>query len=208
MAPLGGTWGAQRGHFGGLGASGGSPRGSLGLPGRSLGSSGGVPGGPRWGPWGGLGRFWGPLERTAAKKVARINGNHGLGTKNGPKREPQGTHFGSQNRYKIASKFGSDSGDVFWCSQVPPEAKKLDFHWSVVQNRRSTFLRPGAPEVDFGSHFGTQKGPKIKKKWDRNSKKNRKRKKSPTWAPKVATAIIGSDHRGAPGPVWGVGGYY
>ena len=89
------------------------------------------------------------------------------------------------------------------CSCPPPEAKQVHFHWRVVQDRRSSFLCPSAPEVDFGSHFGTQKGPKIMKKWGRNSKKNRKRKKSPTRAPKVATPIIGSDHRGAPGPVYG-----
>ena len=61
VAPGGGTWEAQGGHFGSLGASRGSPEGSLELLGSSLGGSGGVPGAPCWGPWGGLGRFWGAL---------------------------------------------------------------------------------------------------------------------------------------------------
>merc|ERR1712091_231107 len=43
VAPLGGTWGAQGDHFGGLAASGGAPEGHWG----SLGSPWGTPGGSR-----------------------------------------------------------------------------------------------------------------------------------------------------------------
>ena len=180
----------------------------MGRPGRSLGSSAGVPDAPRWCLWGGLGWFWGPLGRTVAKKVARVNRTHGFGSKNCAKRVPQGPHFGGQNRYKIASKFGSDSGNDFLSSRAPPEAKKLYFHWKVVQNRRSAFLPPSAPEVDFWHQFGSHKGPKIMKKRGRIFNKNRKRKKSPKRAPKVAPPIIGTTMVGPRGPSGGGRGGY
>ena len=47
----------------------------------------------------------------------------------------------------------------FWCGSVmhfgspgrPQEVKNLDFHWSVVQNRGSTFSRPNASGIAFWS---------------------------------------------------------
>ena len=65
--------------------------------------------------------------KAAIEKVARVNRSHGFGAKKGAKRDPLGDHFGSQNLYKIASKFECDSGDDFGCSWAPPEAKKQCF---------------------------------------------------------------------------------
>ena len=83
---------------------------------------------------------------------------------NRKEREPQGSHFGNRNQYKIALNFEGAPGIDFRSPRAPSEVKKLYFHWRVVQNRRSTFLPQSAPKVDFGSHFGTQKGSKIIKK--------------------------------------------
>ena len=46
--------------------------------------------------------------------------------------------------------------------RAPPEVKNHDFHWRVVQNRGSTFSRPGAP----GTRFGGQKVAKTEPKTD------------------------------------------
>ena len=115
--------------FGTLGGVLGEHRKVIGstweVPGELLGDPGGVFGAAFRG-------FGGDFQRTAAEKVARVNRTHGFGHKKGAKREAQGTYFGSQNRYKIASKIGCDSADVLWCSWAPLEARKLHFHWRVV----------------------------------------------------------------------------
>ena len=105
VAPVREVLGEARGRFGGLAASLASPGGSLAVPGRSLASSRGIPGRPREGPWDGLGRFWGRLGRTGAKKVARFDVNHGFGPKKAAKWEPQGSHFLRKNQYEIALNF-------------------------------------------------------------------------------------------------------
>ena len=52
-----------------------------------------------------------------------------------------------KNLYNFGGVFGVDFGSP----RAPSEAKTIDFAWSVVQNRRSTFSRPSASGVDFGS---------------------------------------------------------
>ena len=111
MTPLG-VLGSPGGHFGSLGVSGGARR-VIGDPWEVPGSSGEVPGAPRCNSWSGLGRFWGPLGRTVAKKVATLKRSRGFISKKDVKRYPQGINFGNQNRDKIASKFECDSSCVF-----------------------------------------------------------------------------------------------
>ena len=74
----------------------------------------------------------------------------------------------------------------FRSPQAPSEVKRLYFHWRVVQKRRSSFLPQSAPKVDFGSHFGTQKGPKIFKKRGGGVPGSQNREKCAE-SPKVAT---------------------
>ena len=75
----------------------------------------------------GLGRFWGRLGRTAAEKVARFNGNHGFGNKNGAKRKPQGSHFGIKNLCKIALNFEGAPGMDFRSPREGSEVKNHGF---------------------------------------------------------------------------------
>ena len=164
--------GGPGGPFWGLGGLQREPRRVIGAPWE-------VPGELRGGPWGtpvgSLGRPWAVLGAIGAKrpkKIARFDVNHGFGPKKGAKWDAQGTHFGSQNRYKIVLKIECDSVSDFRGSWAPSKVKKLYFHWRVVQNRRSAFLPPSAPEVDFGSHFGSPKGFKIIKKTGSKLKEN------------------------------------
>ena len=73
-------------------------------------------------------------------------------------------NFGDKNLYKILLNFERASGNDFGCPRAASKAKNHDFHWSVVQKRRSTFSPPGAPEVDFGGQNGAKMGAEIDEK--------------------------------------------
>ncbi len=70
-------------------------------------------------------------------------------------------HFGGENLPKITSKFEGSFGVDFSSPRTRPKVKNLDFHWRVVQNRRSTFSRPRASEVDFGGQNRAKMQPNI-----------------------------------------------
>ena len=65
-----------------------------------------------------------------------------------------------KNLYNFGGVFGVDFGSP----RAPSEAKTIDFAWRVVQNRRSTFSRPGASGVDFRVQNGAKMDPTSKKK--------------------------------------------
>ena len=93
---------------------------------------------PRRGPWGGLGGFRGRLGRAAVEKLARAKLPQPFGHKKGAKREPQGSHFGSKIRCKIAVDFEGAPGDVFGSPREGPEVKNYGF--TFVKQR---FLKVG-----------------------------------------------------------------
>ena len=65
-----------------------------------------------------------------------------------------------KNLYNFGGVFGVDFGSP----RAPSEAKTIDFAGRVVQNRRSTFSRPGASGVDFRVQNGAKMDPKSKTK--------------------------------------------
>ena len=109
----GGYLGSPGGPFWGLGGLRGEPRRVIGAPWEVPGELRGVLGGPWWVLGAALGGFGGHWGEQSQKKVVRFNLPHGFGNKNDAKRDPQGTHFGIQNRYKIVLKFECDSGGDF-----------------------------------------------------------------------------------------------
>ena len=120
----------------------------------------GDPGGVLGAALGGFGADWGEQP---PKKWPPSNPITVLDQKRMRKGSPGGPILGVKIDTKSNKKFNAILITFFGVPKHPPEAKKLYFHWRVVQNRRSAFLRPSAPEVDFGSHSGTQKAPKIMK---------------------------------------------
>ena len=57
--------------------------------------------------------------------------------------------------------------------------KKLDFHWTVVQNRGSTFSCQGASRVGFGGQNGAKMDVQIREKITKNVPRKSNRKSTP-----------------------------
>ena len=108
----GGYLGSPGGPFWGLGGLRGEPRRVIGAPWE-------VPGELRGGPWGtpvgSLGRPWavlGAIGANSLTKSAQRQGSAAFFDQKGAKMDTQGSHFGSQKRFKIALSFECDSGGV------------------------------------------------------------------------------------------------
>ena len=87
-----------------------------------------------------------------------------------------GFHFGTileqfwdRKSIKNLLNFERASGSDVGSPRAPSKAKNHDFHLKVVQNRGSTFSRPSASGVDFGS----QNGAKMEARSEQNLSKNR-----------------------------------
>ena len=69
-------------------------------------------------------------------------------------------NFRSKKLEKTLVIFGYGFDVNFGTPGAPSEAKTIENAWRVVQNRRSTFSRPSASGVDFGSQNGAKMGAK------------------------------------------------
>ena len=76
--------------------------------------------------------------------------------------------------------FWSRFREAFWSPRAPSEAEAIDFAWSVVQNRRWSFLVLGAAKVDFGVENRAQNWPHG----DENEHPNSLRRSMRKWKPK------------------------
>ena len=157
----GGYLGSPGGLFWGLGGLPGEPRRVIGTPWEVPGGLRGVPGAPRWGPWGGLGRFWGPLGRTASKKLLKSIGATVLEQKRVPKGPPRGSILGVKIYTKSHQKINAILVTFFRVPGHPPKRKSCIFNGVLFKIEGRPLLRQSGHEVDFGSHFGTPKDPKI-----------------------------------------------
>ena len=95
--------------------------------------------------------------------------------------------FRVKNRSKIALHFEALPGTILGAPRPPPNPKNNDFNLRVVQNRRSTFLRPWLSGVGFWSKNGAKMEPKCLQKSIKKAPKNTQKtttKKTPKMEPK------------------------
>ena len=156
-----GVPGEPRGHFGGLGASGGGPGGSLGLLGRSLGSSGGVLGAPRWGPWCGLGRFWGPLGRTVAEKVATAKVRQPFIIKKGAEWEPRAPILGYKINRKSHQNLNAILATFFKVPGHPLGRKSSIFNGGLFEFEGRPFCAHAPPRSICGAILAPERDPNL-----------------------------------------------